>query len=481
MYRILWCFLLSSLISIKHVSAKEFFSSDFINKISTLRDNALTDSTAYNITESLTTEVGARLAGSPGDAKAVAWGVAKFHELGFDNVYTEPVTFNRWKRGLETAEIISPYPHDIKITALGGSLPTPMTGLIGELAHFETLEDLKQADDSEVKGKITFISHRMQRKKDGSGYGAISSTRFKAAYITAQKGGIGSIIRSIGTDNNRDPHTGVMKSTLEDPESKETRLLHKHETVPAGAISNPDADLLVNVLKRGKPVSFKYTLGSDWNGEYTSQNVIGEIKGREKPEEVVVIGCHLDSWDLGTGAIDDASGCGITMATAKLINDAGIKPYRTIRVVLWANEEYGLSGAKAYAKNQQNNMHNHIIGAESDFGAAPIYAISSNVSAKSLPVVAKMAELLKPLGIGYSGNNGSSGADISPLKAAGMATFGLSQDGTNYFDLHHTASDTMDKIVPEEIAQNVAAWVVFVALAAEYKGDFGFNLNTENP
>jgi len=247
--------------------------------------------------------------------------------------------------------------------------------------------------------------------------------------------------------------------------------------VPAGAISNPDADLLVNMLKRGKPVIFKYTLGSHWDGEYTSQNVIGEITGREKPDEVVVIGGHLDSWDLGTGAIDDASGCAITMATAMLIKDAGIQPYRTIRVVLWANEENGLYGARAYAKAHKNEMAKHIIGGESDFGASTIYAFSSNVSEASLPVIAQIAELMQPLNIGYTGNNGGSGADISPLKKAGMATFGLAQDGTNYFDLHHTPDDTMDKIVPEEIAQNTAAWIVFVALAAEYQGDFGFNLN----
>ena len=472
-------FLLCILCINQVVVAKDIFPDEYLKQVSSLRDSALTDSTAYNLTESLTTEVGARLGGSEGDAKAVAWAVAKFEELGFDNVYTQPVTFNKWVRGVETAEILSPYSHEIKITALGGSHPTSENGIQGEIAHFKTLKELQDADDSEVKGKITFVSNRMKRTKNGSGYGAANGARYMAAYVTAQKGGIGSIVRSIGTDSNRDPHTGSMKSSHTHPETKEVRLLNKDETVPSGAISNPDADLLVNVLKRGKPVTFKYTLGSHWDGKYTSQNVIGEITGREKPDEVVVIGGHLDSWDLGTGAIDDASGCAITMATAKLIKDAGIKPYRTIRVVLWANEEYGLSGAKAYAKEHKDSMDKHIIGAESDFGAAPIYAISSNVSNESLPVVAKMAELLSPLNIGYAGNKGYSGADISPLKAAGMATFGLAQDGTNYFDLHHTPDDTMDKIVPEEIAQNVAAWIVFVALAAEYTGDFGFNLNTD--
>ncbi len=471
MLRILLCLLVVN-ISL----AKDLFEKDFLDKVAELRDKALSDSTSYDITESLTTEVGARLAGSAGDARAVKWAVAKFHELGFDKVWTEDVTFPRWVRGVETAQIISPYPHDVKITALGGSYPTPAEGLQGEIVHFKTIEDLKNADAALVKGKITFISNRMQRFKSGKGYGMANGARYLAAEITAKKGGIGAIIRSIGTDSNRNPHTGTMKYK-ENKDDGSYRILTPEEIVPAGAISNPDADLLVNMLKRGKPVIFKYTLGSHFDGEYTSQNVIGEITGREKPQEIVLIGGHLDSWDLATGAIDDGAGVGITMATAKLIKDAGIKPYRSIRVVLWANEEYGVWGGKAYYQAHKKELKQHIIGAESDFGAAPIYAIASQVSAKALPVVAEIAKMLAPLNIGYVGNIAHSGTDLYPFKDAGMATFALYQDGNKYFDLHHTPDDTMDKIVPEEIAQNTAAWIVFVALAAEYKGDFGFGLH----
>ncbi|HHL32182.1 MAG TPA: peptidase M28 family protein [Oceanospirillales bacterium] len=474
MFRILLCLFIITV----NANAKQF-DDTFIEKVRSLRDQALSDDTAYDITESLTTEVGARLGGSLGDERAVKWAVAKFNELGFDRVYTEAVTFPKWVRGIETAEILSPYPQKLKITALGGSLSTPKKGLTGEIIHFKTIKELEDADTAVVKGKITFISNRMQRKRDGSGYGKANGARYMAAYITAQKGGIGAIIRSIGTDQNRDPHTGSMKSVDFNAETGEIRILKKGEVVPAGAISNPDADLLVNMLNRDKPVRLKFTLGSHWDGNYTSQNVIGEITGREKPDEVVVIGGHLDSWDLGTGAIDDASGCAITMATAKLIKDSGLNPYRSIRVVLWSNEENGLHGARAYAKAHSDEIHKHIIAAESDFGAAPIYAFASRVSDQSLPIVAQMAELLAEIGVGYAGNQGHSGADVSPLKKAGTATMALYQDGTKYFDLHHTADDTMDKIVKEEIAQNVAAWVVFVSLAAEYKGNFGFNLGLE--
>lgn len=461
---------------IGNISAQPLFTKDFLDQVSALRDKALTDNTAYDITESLTTEVGPRLAGSAGDALAVKWAVNKFNEMGFDKVRTEPATFRRWIRGAETAEIISPYPHDVKITALGGSFPTPKKGITGEIVHFATIDDLKAADAKLVKGKITFISNRMNREKNGSGYGRANGARYLSAFITAQKGGIGAIIRSIGTDNNRDPHTGMMKAAELDEKTGEITYYKESQLVPAGAISNPDADLLVNMIKRKKPVTFKMTLGSHWGKEYTSYNVIGDVIGRKKPDEVVVIGGHLDSWDLGTGAIDDGAGCGITMAAAKLIKDSGIKPRRTIRVILWANEEYGLSGARAYAKAHANEMQQHIIGAESDFGAAPIYAFSSHVSNASLPVIAKMAELMAPIGVSYVGNNGNSGADVSPLKTAGMATMSLKQNGMDYFDWHHTQDDTMDKIKPDEIAQNVAAWVVFVSMAAEYSGDFGFGL-----
>jgi hypothetical protein len=472
MARIFLCLIFISTISFSNSD----YDQDFLNKLTELRDHALTNTLAYELTESLTTEVGPRLGGSEGDAKAVAWGVAKFQQLGFDKVYTEPATFRKWVRGAETAEIISPFYQELKITALGGSFGTGKKGLKGTVVHFESLESLKLASNDEVQGKIVFISKKTRRAKDGSGYGESNDSRYSGPEIVAQKGGIGLLIRSVGTDSNRDPHTGTMKFKEEDEETGEITYLKQNQLVPAAALSNPDADLLVNMLARNQPVIINYKLGSYWDGDYTSQNVIGEITGTEKADEIIIIGGHLDSWDLGTGAIDDASGCAITMAAAKLIKDSAIKPKRTIRVVLWANEEYGLSGAKAYAKAHVGELNKHIIGAESDFGAGKIYAFSSHVAEKSLPFISQMSILLQPLGVAYAGNNGSSGADISPLKKLGMATMSLHQDGTKYFDLHHTQDDTFDKVVAEEIAQNVAVWVVFVALAAEYADDFGFGL-----
>lgn len=444
---------------------KPNYDEQFLEKVTTLRDHALTDNLAYDITESLTTEVGPRLGGSENDAKAVAWGEAKFKALGFDRVTLEPATFQRWVRGEETAEITAPYPQPLAITALGKSIPTPKEGITGEVVHFATLADLEAADPALVKGKITFISNRMSRQKDGSGYGKAVGARGTAAQVTASKGGIGTVIRSIGTDSDRLPHTGAMK--------------HDHDvaTVPAGALSNPDADLLINMLKRGKPVTLKYTLGGYFGDEYTSHNVIGDIIGTERPDEYIIIGCHLDSWDLGTGAIDDASGCGITMATAKLIKKHIGPLKRTIRVILWANEEYGLAGAKAYHEAHKHELDKHILGGESDFGAGTIYALGTRVDEKAMPLVDAVMAVLKPLGIEYANNQSSSAPDLIPLRAAGMAVFGLKQDGTDYFDYHHTANDTLDKVDPKKLAQNVAAWVVVTALAANTNQDFGFGLS----
>lgn len=288
--------------------------------------------------------------------------------------------------------------------------------------------------------------------------------RATAAQVTAAKGGIAAIIRSIGTDNNRTPHTGAAKYDA------------AIASVPAGAVSNPDADLIVNMMNRDQPVTIKLTLTSQWGGAYTSHNVIGDMLGGEQANQFIVIGCHLDSWDLGTGAIDDASGCGITMAAAKLIHDFLGPLKKTIRVVLWANEEYGLSGAHAYHAAHKGELAQHILGGESDFGAGKIYALGTRVADQAMPIVNQMVELLKPLGIEYSDNKASSGADLIPMREAGMAVFGLKQDGTKYFDYHHTANDTLDKIVPSELAQNVAAWIVVTALAAQTEHDFGFDL-----
>jgi len=419
-----------------------------------LRDAALNSNLAYDILESLTTEVGARMAGTPQDALAVEWGVNKFKALGFDKVWTEPVTFSTWVRKEESASLVSPYAHEIKISALGFSVPTPESGIEAEIVHFENLDALKKSPPNSAKGKIVFISHKMEKFRDGRGYGPVVKARGQGAVEAAKKGAVAIVIRSVGTDSHRLPHTGMMR--YEEGVTK----------IPAAAMSNPDADLMERILRRDKPIVMKLQINSHNGPEYTSHNVIGEMTGSEFPDEKVVIGGHLDSWDLGTGAVDDGAGVAITMAAAKIIGDSPHRPKRTVRVVLFANEEQGLVGAKAYAREHQKDLANHVTGAESDFGAGKIYAFQSLVAQDNMPVVNKMAKLMKPLGVEYLNNQARPGPDLIPMHQLGMSVFSLRQDGTDYFDLHHTGDDTLDKVEPENLSQNTAAYVVFAYLAA---------------
>ena len=217
----------------------------------------------------------------------------------------------------------------------------------------------------------------------------------------------------------------------------------------------------------------RLAVDAGWDGEYTSQNVIGEFTGRSRPEEVVLIGAHLDSWDLGTGAIDDAAGVGITMAAAKLISQLPKRPARSIRVVAYANEEQGLHGGRAYAAAHAADAATHQLAAESDFGAGRIYAFNTGAPEHARAATQQIAQALAPLGIEYAPGKGGPGPDIGPLSARGVTWAWLAQDGSDYFDLHHNADDTLDKIDPAALAQNVAAYAVFAYLAAEAEGDFG--------
>ncbi|MCO7227227.1 M20/M25/M40 family metallo-hydrolase [Pleionea sp. CnH1-48] len=435
-----------------------------LKHVQQIREAALKSSLGYDILESLTTEVGPRMAGTEGDARAVKWAVAKFKQLGFDSVKKEPVTFPVWNRGIEKAEVLAPYPQPLMITALGNSVGTGPKGLRGEIVHFETFKQLTEAEAGKVEGKIVFISYKMKKTRDGSDYGNAVAARSRGASEAAKKGAKAIVIRSIGTDSDRLPHTGMM------------RYAENVTKIPAAALSNPDADLLLNQLKRGKPVEIGLTMTAEQTAkQYTSYNVIGEIKGYEKPDEVVVIGGHLDSWDLGTGAVDDGAGVAITMAAAKIVSEIK-RPRRTIRVILWANEEQGLHGAKAYAEAHKDELRQHITGSESDFGAGPIWSFDWRTDGKSAAFLDQMALMLKPLGVEKGSNRAWGGPDLSPLRRDGMSVFSLRQDGTDYFDLHHTANDTLDKVEPENMAQNVAVYAVFAYMTAQTKGDFGFNL-----
>ena len=419
--------------------------------IAELRDDALAnDRYAWDITEGLTTEVGQRMAGTEAEARARDWAVARLKAMGFQNVRVEEFTVPTGTRAAESAEILTPFPQKMFVNALGGSGLTGPEGVTGEIVAFDSVDALRLAPDEAVRGKIVFIDHRMTPTQDGAGYGQFGAPRRQGPTLASQKGAVAIVIRSIGTDHNRTPHTGIMQ------------FENGAKPIPAGALSVPDAEQLERILKRGRPVTMRLRLqGQRMQG--TSGNVIAEVPGSDRQSAPVLVACHLDSWDQGTGAIDDASGCGIVAAAAKRIMDKG-RPKRTIRVVWFGSEEIGLFGGLDYQRRHGNEPHHAI--AESDFGADRIWQVNSKLGAERREEARMLGAALAPLGIVTGAFDTAEGSDIGPMITAGVPAVGLSQDGMRYFDIHHTANDTLDKVDPVQLRQNVAAWTAMLAVLA---------------
>jgi hypothetical protein len=418
------------------------------SQVAQLRDDALKDNYAWDIVEGLTTEVGPRMAGTEAEARARDWAVKKLKAMGFANVRIEPFDMPVWTRGAEGAEVLTPFPQRMVITALGNSASTPPEGITGEIVGFNSMAEFEAAPADEVRGKIVFVSHAMPRTQDGSGYGFFGGPRRQGPTLASKKGAIAIVVRSIGTDYHRNPHAGVQ--TFADGVTP----------IPAGALSIPDAEQLQRILKRGQPVTMHLTLVSQVT-QGKSGNVIAEVPGRDPKAPFILVGGHLDSWDQGTGAIDDGSGVAITTAAAKRIMDAG-RPLRTIRIVWFGAEEVGLFGGIDYQKKHGTELHYAI--AESDFGADRIWKVDSKLG-KDREAEAKALQIaLAPLGIVPGSLEKADGSDIEPLLNAGLPGVGLSQDGTHYFDIHHTPDDTLDKIDPEALRQNVAAWTAMLGV-----------------
>ena len=419
-------------------------------KIAALRDDALAnDHDAWDITEGLTTEVGQRLAATEAEARARDWAVRRLTAMGFANVRMEPFDMPVWRRGAESAEIVSPFPQKLAVAALGYSGSTGPAGITGEIAYFASVDALRLAPDSAVRGKIVFIDHHMMPAQDGSGYGQFGAPRRQGPTIASLKGALGIVIRSIGTDHHRNPHTGVQYFT------------DGATPIPAGALAIPDAEQLVRVLKRGRPVVMHLTLVSQKTEGGQSGNVIAEVPGRDPNAPILLVGGHLDSWDQGTGAIDDASGVAIVTAAAKRIMDSG-RPLRTIRIVWFGAEEPGGFGGEAYAK--AHGKERYAIAGESDFGADRIWRFSSQLKDSDPAAYARLTAALAPLGIVKNDKGDADGTDINPTIKAGAPWISLNQDGIRYFDVHHTPDDTLDKIDPQQLRQNVAAWTAALAV-----------------
>lgn len=427
--------------------------------IEQLIKSAYLDNTAYEVTESLTMEVGPRLAGSDGDKASVRWAVEKLTELGFANVHTQDVEVPKWIRGETRVEITSPHQQELVATALGGSIGTNGNILEAEVLMTDTVSTLEEMPDSAVNGKIVFFNRRMQVTKDGSGYGIAGKERWAGAQTATKKGAVAVVIRPAGTSHHRFAHTGSMGSYDDDT-----------GRIPAASLTNADADILEYAISKNsdQPVTLKLSMSAQHLGTDISANVIGELVGTENPNEIILLGAHLDSWDLGTGALDDAAGIGIITAAVNLLKQNGIKPKRTLRVVYFANEEFGLSGAKEYASVHAENVNEHIVGMESDFGAGKIWRFASKLPEELLPLKNEILSHLKQLGVEPGDNTTGGGADLGPMRDLGMPTFSFTQDGSKYFHYHHTADDTLDKVDPEELKQNVAVYAVALYFAAMF-------------
>jgi carboxypeptidase Q len=418
-------------------------------KVAALRDAALaSDQYAWEITEALTTEIGPRLAGTDAEARSREWAVNRLKTLGFANVRVETFNLPVWTRGRESAEILAPFPQPLAIAALGSSGSTGPAGVIGELVAFDSVDSLKNAPDESVRGRIVFIDHAMTPTQDGSSYSHSIPPRSQGPTLASKKGALAIVIRSIGTDHHRNPHTGQMQFT------------DGAAPIPAGALSNPDADQLLRVLRRGRPVRLKLVLESRI-AQGQSGNVIAEVPGRDPSLPPIVVSGHLDSWDQGTGAVDDAAGIAIAAAAAKRIMDAG-RPLRTIRIVWFGAEEVGLVGGYDYLARHGKEPHYALI--ESDFGADRIWKVDSKLGPERKAEAEAIAKALAPLGIVTGSFENAEGSDIGPMLAEGHPGVGLNQDGTRYFDLHHTPDDTLDKVDPVLLRQNVAAWTAVLAI-----------------
>lgn len=428
-------------------------SQEVVDQAADLRDAALEHNVAYQWVSDITTRIGARPAGSDRERAAADWAAAELKKMGFDTAVVESFPYYPWQRGAnDSIEITGPFPQKLVGVALGGSTGGTVEA---EAALFDSWQQFVDSK-ADVGGKIVVILQPMPAATDGAGYGAMSGPiRWAGPGLAQQRGAVGFVLRSLSTDTHRFPHAGATGWS-------------DGKGIPSMAISSPDADQLMRIealQKKGEagPVRLKIVSGATFPGLGTSVNVIAEIKGSEHPEQVVVIGGHLDSWDLGTGAIDDAAGHAIAIAAAKGILDKGLRPKRTIRVVLWGSEEMSQpqgfgSGGTNYAQMHAADAPNMVAAMEADFGADKVYR--ATLAATDNPAYNRqMAQLLGPLGVVVNRTPSQGGdSDTDVLHALGVPCLTLEQDGYDYFDTHHTPDDVLERISKDNLDQVVAAW-----------------------
>ena len=422
--------------------------------VDAVRDRALTDPTAYAVVESLSTEVGARLAGSEAAARARDWGVAKLLGLGFSNVRVESFPITAWSRGAESASMTAPYPAALAILGLGGSVPTPPEGIEAEAVVFHAYADLLAAPVGSLAGKIAVVTQPMTRTQEGMGYGAANPLRRSGASEAARRGAVAYLVRSLATGVSREPHTGALNYAPGAPR------------IPAAALSVIDAEQIDRLAKLQTPIRIRLKLASA-SGPATGWTVVGEIPGTEHPEQVILIGGHLDSWDPGTGAIDDGAGIAIAVGAAHLAGAAPHRPKRTLRVAMFGAEEMDFTNA-AFTAAHKAEVGDIVAIGEIDEGADRVWSAQFPAGTTGLPEVKTLAASLTGLGIYVSPEPSRfGGSDIAGLTAAGAPLINLRQDASRYFNWHHSSEDTLDKIDRDQLNQNVAAWAAFLYVASQ--------------
>ncbi len=420
------------------------------------------DTLAWDFVEGLTTEVGPRQAGTEAEARARVWAMDWLKAHGFQNVADEPFQMETWVPGdVHRAHIVSPFAQPLVIQPLGGSASTGPDGITTEVVMFANVDALRAAPEGSLKGKIAYISHSMTPTQDGSQYGFAGPARWVGAELAKQKGAVATVIKSVGTDYHRNLHTGGTTFRRGDGSTDVGRPV----PTPAGALSLPDAANLERMFARasGRPIIMKLTLTPETLGTTTSGNVVGEIVGRNPDLPPVLLACHIDSWWNAPGAFDDGAGCAIVAAAALNVRKSG-QPLRTIRVLMAGAEEVGLFGSTAYSKAHLNERI--AVGFESDFGADRIWRFESNFRESNPDLHARIASAVARFGVANSSNVASGGADLNIVRDQNGALIDLQQDGTRYFDLHHTPDDTLDKIDIVQLRQNVAVWTTVAAIVA---------------
>jgi len=418
---------------------------------------ALTESRAYEKLAWLTDRIGHRLSGSRNLQRAVAWTAEQLRRDGLERVWTEEVMVPRWVRGHERGRLVSPVERRLALLALGGSVPTPEGGLRGEVVLAHSIEEV-EAMGERLRGKIVLYVHEMKRGAGYlEGYGPGARMRVHGASPAARGGAVAMLIRSLGTADYRLPHTGAMN--YEDDAAR----------IPGAAISVEDSMRIERLIAAGETVEVELDLGCATLPDAPSANVLAELRGRELPDEVVVIACHLDSWDVGDGAHDDGAGCAVVMESLRLLNKHGLVPRRSIRGILFTNEENGLRGGRDYAMRHRDEMERHVAAIESDSGGgAPLgFGVTAGPGAEE--TVREIARRLDAIGADRVTPEGG-GADISPMKPYGVPQIGLRQDTTYYFDYHHTEADTLDKVERRDLDRNVAAMMLMAYELAEMDG-----------